>query len=155
MSQFRIQTQAPDGSEPVLLYDNQTSSLTWEDGRPVISVQPRQYGNATVVSVDQPGLKGVIKTLKVSLGLSCNYECSLCVQSNGSFGSSGDMPVIPEPAASAHGAAPNAVLDPARVEEPVSCGQLARDASETTLMVLSFQRWYAEQSKAQALINAP
>lgn len=80
---------------------------------------------------------------------------SLCVQPNGSFGSTGDMPNIPKPAASAHGAAPNAVLDPARVEEPVSCEQLARDASETTLMVLSFQRWYAEQSKAQALVSAP
>lgn len=80
MSQFRIKTQAPDGSEPVLLYDNQTSSLTWEDGRPVAPVQPRQYGDATVVSVDQPGLKGVIKTLKVSLGLSCNYECNYCSQ---------------------------------------------------------------------------
>jgi uncharacterized protein len=80
MSQFRIKTQAPDGSEPVLIYDNQTSSLTWEDGRPVAPVQPRQYGDATVVSVDQPGLKGVIKTLKVSLGLSCNYECNYCSQ---------------------------------------------------------------------------
>eukprot|EP01036_Dinobryon_divergens_P016893 gene16893-22920_t len=51
---FRIKTQAPDGSEPVLLYDNQTSSLTWEDSRPVAPVQPRQYEDATVVSVDQP-----------------------------------------------------------------------------------------------------
>jgi sulfatase maturation enzyme AslB (radical SAM superfamily) len=80
MSQFRIKTQAPDGSEPVLLYDNQTSSLTWEDGRPIAPVQPRQFGDAAVVSVDQPGLKGVIKTLKVSLGLSCNYECNYCSQ---------------------------------------------------------------------------
>jgi uncharacterized protein len=80
MSQFRIKTQAPDGSEPVLLYDNQTSSLTWEDGRPVAPVQPRQYGDATVVSVDQPGRKGLIKTLKISLGLSCNYECNYCSQ---------------------------------------------------------------------------
>ena len=80
---------------------------------------------------------------------------SLCVQPNGSFGSSSDMPNIPEPAASAHGAAPNFVFDPASVEEPVSCDQLARDAAETTLMVLSFQRWYAEQSNAQALISVP
>lgn len=92
MAKFKITMQAPDGSEPVLLYDNQTSSLTWEDGRPVAPVQPRQYGDATVVSVDQPGrkggkkggiksdIKGVIKTLKVSLGLSCNYECNYCSQ---------------------------------------------------------------------------
>jgi hypothetical protein len=42
MAQFKIQTQAPDGSKPVLLYDNQTSSLTGENGQSVIPVQPRE-----------------------------------------------------------------------------------------------------------------
>ena len=34
-------------------------------------------------------------------------------------------------------------------EGAIGCEQLARDAADTTLMVLSFQRWYAEQAKAQ------
>ena len=32
------------------------------------------------VSVNQPGRKGDIKTLKIGLGLSCNYECGYCSQ---------------------------------------------------------------------------
>lgn len=45
-------------------------------------------------------------------------------------------------------AAAHAVPDPAIAQIPVSCEQLASDAAQATLMVLSFQRWYAEQAKA-------
>jgi hypothetical protein len=46
-------------------------------------------------------------------------------------------------------AAPShAVPDPARAQALVSCEQLTSDAAQTTLMVLSFQRWYAEQAKS-------
>ena len=44
-------------------------------------------------------------------------------------------------------AATHAVPDPASAQIPVSCEQLASDAAEATLMVLSFQRWYAEQAR--------
>jgi uncharacterized protein len=80
MAQFEIKTLAPDGTKPVFLYDNATSSLTTEDGRQVVKVMPKAFGDAEVISVDQPGRKGVIRTLKVSLGLSCNYECNYCSQ---------------------------------------------------------------------------
>jgi len=62
----------------------------------------------------------------------------------------GQVPAIAEPAASADAATTNPVPDPARDAGAIGCEQLARDATDTTLMVLSFQRWYAEQAQAQA-----
>jgi hypothetical protein len=67
----------------------------------------------------------------------------------------GDVPVISESAARVDGSAPKPVSDSSRLEESVSCGQLAQDAAQTTLMVLSFQRWYAEQSKVQSQTTVP
>ena len=72
---------------------------------------------------------------------------SLCVPASNA---TSPMPAIAEPAASADAATTNPVPDPARYAGTVGCGQLAHDAADTTLMVLSFQRWYVEQSKAQA-----
>ena len=129
---------------------HQTAAL--QQSLQVVQVQTRQERINQEIATDHENKKSILASRSTVLR---DGAVSLRVQSNGSFGSSSDMPNIPEPAASAHGAAPNAVLDPARVEESVSCDQLARDAAETTLMVLSFQRWYAEQSNAQALISAP
>jgi hypothetical protein len=53
-----------------------------------------------------------------------------------------------EPATGADAAASHAVSDPASAQIPVTCEQLASDAAQATLMVLSFQRWYAEQARA-------
>lgn len=80
MAQFQIVAQRPDNSLVSLLYDNQTSALTWADGKPVAEVQSQPWGTAAVVSRDGPGVKGGIKTLKISLGLSCNYSCTYCSQ---------------------------------------------------------------------------
>jgi uncharacterized protein len=80
MAQFQIVAQRPDNSLVSLLYDNQTSALTWADGKPVAEVQSQSWGTAAVVSRDNPGAKGGIKTLKISLGLSCNYACTYCSQ---------------------------------------------------------------------------
>jgi uncharacterized protein len=80
MAQFKIKLIAPDNTERELHYDNQTSSLTWGDLSPVLEVNPKTFQDATVVSTTQPGRKGLIKTLKISLGLSCNYECNYCSQ---------------------------------------------------------------------------
>lgn len=77
---FTIHVLRPDGQRTTLRYDNQTSGLTWADGASVIPVQAGKFRDANVVSVDHPGRKGNIRTLKVSLGLSCNYECSYCSQ---------------------------------------------------------------------------
>lgn len=80
MAQFHIVAQRPDNSLVSLLYDNQTSALTWADGKPVAEVQAQSWGVAAAVSRDEPGRKGSIKTLKISLGLSCNYACLYCSQ---------------------------------------------------------------------------
>jgi uncharacterized protein len=77
---FEIHALHPDGQPVLLHYDNQLSELTWQDGTPVLPVQTGTFRDATVVSVNQPGRKGNIRVLKISLGLSCNYECSYCNQ---------------------------------------------------------------------------
>ncbi len=80
MAKFTLHALCPDEKRVTLLYDNQNSNLTWAGGAPVIEALPEPYRDATLVSVDQPGRKGNIRTLKISLGLSCNYECSYCSQ---------------------------------------------------------------------------
>jgi len=77
---FQIHALRQDGQKVLLHYDNQLSTLTWQDGTPVVPVQPGSFRDATVVSVNQPGRKGQVRILKISLGLSCNYECSYCNQ---------------------------------------------------------------------------
>lgn len=77
---FEIHALHPDGHQVLLHYDNQLSELTWQDGTPVLPVQPGTFRDAAVVSVNQPGRKGNVHVLKISLGLSCNYECSYCNQ---------------------------------------------------------------------------
>ncbi len=62
--------------------------------------------------------------------------------------STGPLSAHAQPATGVDAAAAHAVPDPAIAQIPVSCEQLASDAAEATLMVLSFQRWYAEQAKA-------
>lgn len=75
-----------------------------------------------------------------------NSALSLCVPASHA---ASPMPAIAEPAPSADAAPANPVPDPARDAGAIGCEQLARDATDTTLMVLSFQRWHAEQAKAQ------
>ena len=65
-----------------------------------------------------------------------------------SSSSPGPVPAHAQSATGVDAAAAHAVPDPAIAQIPVSCEQLASDAAEATLMVLSFQRWYAEQAKA-------
>jgi hypothetical protein len=72
---------------------------------------------------------------------------SLCIPPSNA---AGPMPTMAEPPPSADAAPTNPLPDPARGAGAIRCDQLARDATETTLMVLSFQRWYAEQANAQA-----
>jgi uncharacterized protein len=80
MALFKIYALRADGQKVSLHYDNQSSSLTWEDGTPVVQAKPGVVGVESAVSVDLPGRNGGIRVLIVSLGLSCNYECSYCSQ---------------------------------------------------------------------------
>jgi len=77
---FEIHALHPDGHQVLLHYDNLLSELTWHDGTHVLPVQPGTFRDASVVSVNHPGRKGNVRVLKISLGLSCNYECSYCNQ---------------------------------------------------------------------------
>lgn len=80
MARFKIHA-LNNGKVEFLTYDNATSELLRADGTPVIQdVTPGQWKKAAAISKDNPGRKGEIRTLKVSLGLSCNYECSYCSQ---------------------------------------------------------------------------
>ncbi len=84
MSTFLIHTLTPSGeSGPTLRYDNQTSALTdLKTGEPVVksfaAIQPECQDFAT--SRDNPATKVSPRVLKISLGLSCNYECEYCSQ---------------------------------------------------------------------------
>ncbi len=72
---------------------------------------------------------------------------SLCIATSHT---AGPVSANAKPAPSADAATANPVPDPTRDAGAIGCEPLARDATDTTLMVLSFQRWYAEQAKAQA-----
>ncbi|MFZ2738106.1 MAG: SPASM domain-containing protein [Burkholderiaceae bacterium] len=62
-------------------YDPHTSSLTDEDGRDVVQAGPAQKFMAVqTTSVETPAGKITPRLLKISLGLSCNYECEYCSQ---------------------------------------------------------------------------
>ena len=84
MSTFIIHTLIPGGQAgPTLQYDNQTSELTnLQAGQPVVrsfaAVQLASHPFAT--SQATPARKDSPRVLKISLGLSCNYECEYCSQ---------------------------------------------------------------------------
>lgn len=64
-----------------------------------------------------------------------------------SSSSPGPVPAHAQSATGVDAAAAHAVPHPVIAQIPVSCEQLASDAAQATLMVLSFQRWYSEQAK--------
>jgi len=84
MSTFLIHTLIPGGREgPTLRYDNQTSLLTDSlTGQPVVKSFASLPSNKQVfaTSKDTPARKDSPRILKISLGLSCNYECEYCSQ---------------------------------------------------------------------------
>ncbi len=77
---------------------------------------------------------------------------SLCIPATGA---SSTVPAATEPAASAVATPTNPVPDSEPAVTTISCEQLARDATDATLMVLSFQRWYADQARAWNSLTPP
>jgi uncharacterized protein len=79
MAKFKITAYHPLKNDTRYLnYDNSTSQLTWEDGSPVIpSVQKYEKPNEQVKI--HKGKRN-LKTIKIQLGLSCNFECDYCNQ---------------------------------------------------------------------------
>lgn len=85
MARFRIEGQNADGERKTFIYDNMTSELRNTDGSlypvdPYVPMDYRAAAAAVVVAPDQPGMKRAIATLKIQLGLLCNYECGYCNQ---------------------------------------------------------------------------
>ena len=82
---FTIHGRAQGGEERTFGYDNMTSHITDAAGEKIV-VRPatlRSVANgrvAAVVGPAQPGRKRDIRTLKIQLGLSCNYACEYCSQ---------------------------------------------------------------------------
>ncbi len=72
---------------------------------------------------------------------------SLCIPASGV---NNPVPTTAEPAASTDASAAHAAPDPPGNATMISCEQLARDATDTTLMVMAWQRWYAEQAQVQS-----
>lgn len=65
-----------------VVYDSDASTLRYAEGDHIVPLlAPSRAGVAVVTSRDDPATKtNAPKTLKISLGLSCNYECSYCSQ---------------------------------------------------------------------------
>ena len=63
---------------------------------------------------------------------------------------SGTLPIVSATAAGIAASTTDAVPDSPGLATGISCEQLARDAAETTLMVLELQQWHARQSVADA-----
>jgi uncharacterized protein len=80
---FKLHTENREGVKKIFLYNPHTSEFLHEDGTNVLEVTPRIWKNPHKVSPENPGKKiHEIKTLKIQLGLACNFTCSYCLQSS-------------------------------------------------------------------------
>jgi uncharacterized protein len=83
-SPFTLVCRDRRGREVRLRYDPHTSALTDEAGVPVVPEEPGgRFEPAPRVSPESPGRKSSApQTLKIQLGLKCNYTCSYCNQAS-------------------------------------------------------------------------
>lgn len=80
---FKLTCLDPSTKEiRTLYYDNAASTLLNEAGASLVQndVSPISFRQAAAIDRYQPGRKTSPKVLKISLGLSCNYECEYCSQ---------------------------------------------------------------------------
>jgi len=88
--EYRLAMAGRNGYLRQLLYRPHTSELLWEGTGERIDLsavgtnydpEPPEWTQAEIVSPDNPGRKGrEIRTLKIQLGLKCNYACTYCNQ---------------------------------------------------------------------------
>ena len=100
---------------------------------------PKASAVPVVVTPDSPNSQSVPADLRTGAD---------SMRDSTSTSSAGSLSAHAQPATGVDAAAAHVVPDPTIAQIPVSCEQLASDAAEATLMVLSFQRWYTEQAKA-------
>jgi len=81
---FVLHCLAPDGAAVRLHYSPHDSELTDEEGTPLFTdVERVAYEPAEAVSPAAPGWKSrEVGTLKIQLGMRCNYGCSYCNQAS-------------------------------------------------------------------------
>jgi uncharacterized protein len=79
---YVLHCRAPSGAAVRLFYNPHTSELKNEDGTDLIAdTLQEHFEPASRISPAQPGTKSASPaTLKIQLGLQCNYACSYCSQ---------------------------------------------------------------------------
>jgi len=78
MAKFEISVHHPLKNDTrKVIYDNSNNSLLWDDGTPVIE-SVSKFDNREQVKINKG--KKDLKTVKIQLGLSCNFECDYCNQ---------------------------------------------------------------------------
>ena len=78
---FEITALNPTTNETKrFFYDAHSSSLKHEDGSDVMAAKPMGFHKVDATSAQTPTGKTSPRLLKISLGLSCNYECEYCSQ---------------------------------------------------------------------------
>lgn len=81
---YLLTMQDAQGNFSKLSYDPHTSELRDEQGNALLEPVDKQWPQVQQVSPEQPGRKSKAPaTLKIQLGLKCNYSCSYCLQSAG------------------------------------------------------------------------
>lgn len=79
MAKFIITVKHPEHPEfKKVVYDSSISTLTWEDGTPVLQDVKIQEDVKTPAKIEHG--KKDLRTVKIQLGLSCNFECDYCNQ---------------------------------------------------------------------------
>lgn len=79
MAKFEITAWHPTQHiEKKMFYDSSMSTLTWEDGTNII--QDVKVKDDVLVPAKINHGKQKLKTVKIQLGLSCNFECDYCSQ---------------------------------------------------------------------------
>ena len=99
--EYRLVMAGRNGYLRELLYQPHLSTLVWADtGEPVdlspvgtsYDLSPPAWTNVSPVSPDNPAAKSRdIRTLKIQMGLKCNYACSYCNQASQPHEVQGDI----------------------------------------------------------------
>src|SRR6476620_10322068 len=81
---YLLDCEARDGTSVTLRYWPHSGTLIDDEGNPLLrDVARHDFAAADRVSPSTPGWKSAqVHTLKIQLGLRCNYSCSYCNQSS-------------------------------------------------------------------------
>ena len=81
---YELACRSASGEPVRLRYAPHASELTDGDGAPLLGdVRPFEYASVDRIAPDAPGWKSrEVDTLKIQLGLGCNYNCGYCNQAS-------------------------------------------------------------------------